>query len=105
MSGITENRNDPDLNNIKDNGQQEKYLVLSEDEREKGYVRPVRTSYIHKKCGGLTTMNQKIAETYARDPSFYGATFCAVCGSHFDLLKDRERQFLWDDGSGQGVGG
>ncbi len=94
MSIVTD-RNDPDLNKIKENGQQESYLVLSQEETDKGYVRPFRDAYIHKKCGGRTVMNRRIAETYARDPSFYG-------GTYFDLVKDGERQFHWEDGSGVG---
>jgi hypothetical protein len=46
------------------------YLVLSDDERAKGFVRPVRRTYFHEKCGVPTTMSQAIAETYARDPKF-----------------------------------
>jgi len=102
MSGTTDNRKDPGLKVIKENGQQESYLVLSEDERAKEFIRPVRRSYIHKECGGVTHMNQKIAETYARDPYFYNGTFCAICGKHFDLLENGERQFTWGDGTGVG---
>ena len=102
MSKLTENINDPGLSKIKDNGQQESYIVLSEEERTKGFVRPLRKSYIHKKCGGFTTMHQSIAETYARDPSYYGGTFCANCGTHFDLVENGERQFHWEDGKGVG---
>lgn len=32
-------------------GQQEGYVVLAEEERAKGFVRPVRQSYTHLKCG------------------------------------------------------
>jgi len=102
MSKLTTNRDNPDLSKIKDNGQQESYLVLSQEETDKGYVRPLRNTYIHKKCGGLTKVDRRIAETYARNPSFYGGTFCVHCGVHFDLLKDGERQFTWEDGSGVG---
>ena len=99
---LTENRDDPDLSKIKDNGQQESYLVLSQEETDKGYVRPLRNAYIHKKCGGRTVMNRRIAETYARTPTFYGGTFCCECGEHFDLVENGERQFHWEDGSGVG---
>jgi len=102
MSGLTTDENDPGLKEIRSDGQQEKYIVLSEEERAKGFVRPVRRSYIHKKCGGNTKMGLALAETYAREPSFYGGTFCAICGDHFDLLKDGERQFEWEDGTGVG---
>lgn len=39
-------------------GQQKGYVVLSEAERAKGFVRPVRRSYRHLKCGVVTTMGQ-----------------------------------------------
>ncbi len=102
MNILTDNINDPDLNKIRDDGQQEKYLILSDEERAKGFVRPIRRSYIHKKCGSLTKMGQRIAETYARDPLFYDGTFCIACGAHFNLIEEGERQFNWEDGSGVG---
>jgi hypothetical protein len=71
------------------------YLVLSEDERAKDFVRPVRLSYWHTTCGAVTTMNQAIAETYARSPQFYGATYCATCGKHRPVGADGE--FHWVD--------
>lgn len=71
-------------------GQQKDYLVLSEEERAKGFVRPVRTQYTHEKCGGNTSMPLEIAETYARNPSFYSGTFCYHCGTHFPL-----EEFVW----------
>ncbi|MGE0408736.1 MAG: hypothetical protein AB7P23_05670 [Amphiplicatus sp.] len=71
-------------------GQQKGYVVLSAEERDKGFVRPVRCSYVHKPCGGLTTMALPIAETYARDPGFYSGTFCCGCRAHFPL-----DQFVW----------
>lgn len=109
-------------------GQQKGYVVLSAEERSKGFVRPVRRTYRHvgprtcgkplhadrpdgivclmtpdhrgpceewgalsKGCGTTTTMALSLAETYARDPSFYSGTFCATCGSHFPL-----DQFVWN---------
>lgn len=129
------------------------YLVLSEEERAKGFVRPVRCSYVHvgpagpqhplrdltpgerlrygddwakfedypqpegsehavlgrgwtqaqldavgKGCGTVTTMGRALAETYARDPSFYGATYCCGCSRHL-----RVDEFVWD-GTDQRVG-
>ena len=83
----------PDRSHVQDrgDGQQKGYVVLSSTERAKGFVRPVRRSYVHKTCGGLTYMGMSLAETYARDPSFYSGTFCAVCKQHFPL-----DQFVWD---------
>lgn len=76
-------------------GQQKGYVVLSDEERGKGFVRPVRRSYRHLTCGVVTTMGQSLAETYARDPSFYSGTFCAGCGTHFPVGEDGE--FVWDN--------
>lgn len=83
----------PGHTKLRADGQQEGYIVLAEEERAKGFVRPVRRSYIHEKCGGLTTMGQTIAETYARDPFFYSGTFCVHCGSHFPVGPNG--QFVW----------
>jgi len=75
-------------------GQQKGYVVLSQEERDKGFMRPVRRTYIHTKCGTATTMGQAIAETYARDPGFYSGTFCVGCGAHFPVGENGE--FTWD---------
>lgn len=83
----------PEHRNLKPNGQQEGYVVLAEEERAKGFIRPVRRSYIHQKCGAVTTMGQTLAETYARDPFFYSGTFCCWCGSHFPVGENGE--FVW----------
>lgn len=134
-------------------GQQQGYIVLAEEERAKGFVRPVRHSYRHvgrqapanlrdltpeeherydqygylkyeeygperspilgtfwtretldrlgKGCGSVTTMGQTLAETYARDPRFYGSTFCCGCGAHFPVGETGE--FVWD-GTDERVG-
>lgn len=79
--------------NLRPNGQQEGYVVLSPAERAKGFVRPYRDAYRHMKCGKITTMNRSISETYARDPAFYAGTFCATCGAHFPIGADGE--FVW----------
>ncbi len=93
-------------------GMQKGYVVLSAEERAKGWVRPYRDSYIHvgtggaevdpndpsksglrgNGCGVLTRMVRSIAETYARDPSFYNGTFCVGCKRHFPL-----DEFVWAD--------
>ena len=82
--------------------QAEAYLVLSEAERARGYVRPVRVTYLHTgatpPCGTATTMALPLAETYARDPGFYGATYCCACRKHRPV-----EEFVWD-GDGTPVG-
>jgi hypothetical protein len=91
-------------------GQQKDYIILCEEERKKGFVRPLRRSYVHigkppdgekveypyRKifpggCGTRTQMGLSIAETYARDPGFYTGTFCVTCQTHLPL-----EEFVWD---------
>lgn len=76
-------------------GQQKGYVVLSDEERAKGFVRPVRRSYKHMHCGTVTTMVQTLAETYARQPDFYSGTFCAGCRAHYAVGSSGE--FFWCD--------
>lgn len=93
----------PDHRELKDNGQQKDYVILSPEERAKGFVRPVRRTYLHVVCNTTTKMAQAIAETYARDPRFYIGTFCVQCGQHYPLQIDGKPQFVWvDDGSAVG---
>jgi hypothetical protein len=135
-----------DHRELRPDGMQKGYVVLSEAERARGFVRPVRRSYSHvgrpapanplrgltaeesarysdcgyikfedyppgrspvtgrywtqadldkigKGCGVKTTMGVALAETYARDPGFYGGTFCCGCGAHFPVGADGE--FIW----------
>lgn len=102
MGAVTD-RNDPGLSKVRPDGQQENYLVLGDEERSKGFVRPVRTSYVHLACGSATKMGQALAETYARQPDFYSGTFCCGCGKHFPLTTPEGKPaFVWDDGSAVG---
>jgi hypothetical protein len=71
-------------------GMQKDYIVLCEEERAKGFVRPYRDRYEHLTCGTVTTMGRSLSETYARDPTFYSGTFCVGCKAHFPL-----DQFVW----------
>lgn len=79
-------------------GQQKGYVVLTAEERAKGFVRPVRRAYIHKDCGFETIMGRAIAETYARDPAFYSGTFCVHCKEHYPV-----ECFVWS-GTDEEVG-
>ena len=100
-------------------GQQKGYVVLTAEERAKGFVRPVRRTYTHAGretevvgadgvtpvgkprlggCGTDTTMGLAIAETYARDPGFYSGTFCCACRKHLPL-----NEFVWK-GTNEQVG-
>ncbi len=154
MAQLTTDPKDPRLGHGTDEQptpQAEVYLVLSEEERKKGFVRPVRRSYIHvgpagpkyplrdltdneaenwqgsgyvkfeiypeselpktgkfwtqeqldqigRGCRTVTSTSQDIAETYARRPSFYGATYCMGCQKHLPVSE-----FVWAD-DGQIVG-
>ena len=98
--------------------QNEVYLVLSEEERAKGFVRPLRRSYVHvgpgghevdpenprrhgrtgRGCGVETRMGLALCETYAREPKFYGATYCVGCSMHLPV-----DEFVWAE-DGERVG-
>lgn len=116
---LTTDPNDPCLiNGRKEEGQNNCYLVLSQEQRDMGFVRPVRDKYVHvgidgheidpedkskhglkgRGCGALTSMPKAIAETYARDPKFYSATFCCGCNTHLPVAE-----FTWD-GTNERVG-
>ena len=154
--GLTTDPSDPRLGHGSDAqpvDQHDVYLVLSDEERARGFVRPVRRTYVHvgiagprwpltdltpedrerygdryvryeaypadeaprlgrywsqvdldrvaKGCGSATTMNEAIAETYAREPGFYGATYCVGCRRHLPVGRDGE--FVWD-GTNERVG-
>jgi hypothetical protein len=91
-------------------GQHKGYVVLCEEERAKGFVRPYRDRYKHVGrveqlvddagkdshapriggCGTVTTMGRALSETYARDPSFYSHTFCVNCNRHLPVAE-----FVW----------
>lgn len=104
-----------DHRELRADGQQLAYVVLSDEERAKGFVRPYRETYVHAGidavfdgpvlvrlgkhgCGSSTKMGRAIAETYARDPSFYSGTFCVGCDEHRPLAE-----FVWE-GSAELVG-
>jgi len=104
MADLTTDWTDPRLGHGTDEGptpQNEAYLILSKEERAKGFRRPVRRSYIHlrgtaelRACGVMTKMSTDLAETYARNPIFYGATYCVGCQRHLPV-----DQFDWEDGN------
>jgi hypothetical protein len=84
-------------------GQQKGYVVLTPVERARGFVRPVRDTYVHVGrltgadqkqrsggCGTETRMGLAIAETYAREPKFYSGTFCCFCRKHLPF-----DEFVW----------
>ena len=77
------------------------YWVLPEEELAMGFIRPFRIAYRHILCGQTTTMHKKIAATYAAQPDYYQATFCATCRAHFPV--GAEGEFEWEDGSKVGT--
>lgn len=101
MPSLTTDPKDPRLGHGADTEpvpQNDVYLVLSPEEIAKGFVRPVRETYVHTVCGTETIMNIRLAETYARDPSFYGSTYCCYCHKHRPV-----NEFTWK-GTDQLVG-
>ena len=93
---LTTDRHDGCLHETGPDGMQKCYLILPDGER-KDLVRPVRRTYLHEKCGSKTTMAQGLAETYAAQPTFYGATFCVACRGHYPVGVNG--QFVWLDGT------
>jgi hypothetical protein len=49
-------------------------------------------------CGTMTRMGLELAETYARQPKFYGATYCCGCNMHKAV-----EEFVWE-GTSERVG-
>jgi len=101
---LTSDPEDPRLGrgvDIEPQDQHDVYLVLSDEERAKGFVRPLYRAYIHHdpECGVVTRMGLALCETYARDPSFYGATYCCGCRMHRPV--GREGEFTWMDEQGR----
>jgi|GEM_PF-4008294 len=94
----TTDPNDPRLSQRSetDPRQHAVHYVLSEEERAKGFVRPVRRSYLHLTCRGATTMSLPLAESTARNPKLYNRSFCFKCGDYFPI-----GEFVWmeDDGT------
>lgn len=98
MMMITSDPNDPRIRRGQADEtpvpQNEVYLVLSEEERDQGFVRPLRLNYRHTTCDTVTSMGGAIAATYARDPTFYANTYCVQCAKHRPVAE-----FRWMDGS------
>lgn len=102
---ITTDPTHPGLRELQSNRQQIAYLVLPAEEIELGLIRPLRQSYQHVVCSSVTRIGLTIAQTFARQPSFYTQTFCVACREHFPLKKydgdgaTPQYQFFWEDGS------
>lgn len=80
---------DFDYGERRDDGQYEDHPTTDEGEFEQ----PVRQRYDHVDgdCdGGTTRMGMDIAESFARDPTQYGKTFCSSCGDYHPLTE-----FVW----------
>jgi len=58
------------------------------------YWRQLDLDRVGKGCGARTTMATALAETYARNPRFYGATYCTGCRMHRPVGENGE--FVWD---------
>lgn len=79
------------------------YIKYEDYEGEEGrplgcYWTQARLDKIGKGCNTSTRMGLALCETYARDPSFYGGTFCVGCSEHLPV-----EEFVWDE-DGERVG-
>jgi len=72
-----------------EDGQYQNYPTVDEGE----FVQEPRETYIHEDCGTATTMTGDLPESVARDPTYYGKTFCAGCGKHVPV-----EEVEWKDG-------
>jgi hypothetical protein len=99
--GLTDDPHSSCLHEKDERGMQQCYLVLSEAERAKGFVRAVRSEYVHAAslggCGAVTWMALPLAQTYARDPHFYTGTWCGGCSAHHPVGENGEF-YWWVDG-------
>jgi hypothetical protein len=100
---LTSDPSDPRLGHGVDTepqDQHETYLVLSAEERAKGFIRPLYRAYIHHdpECGAVTRMGLELCETYRANPQFYGATYCCRCRLHRPV--GAEGEFTWVDEQG-----
>jgi hypothetical protein len=74
MTGITADPTDPRLGRGTDTDpvpQNEVYLVLSDEERAKGFIRPVRASYLHVGIAGPKYPLRDLTEEEKRDHPLY----------------------------------
>jgi hypothetical protein len=91
--GLTTDRHDGCLHEIDPaTGMQHCYLIAPDGER-RSLVRPIYETYVHTTCGTETRMARAIAETYAANPIFYGATYCAGCRKHYRV--GAQGRFVW----------
>ena len=75
---ITTNPNDECLIvGQKEEGQNECYLVLSDEERAKGFVRPYRDTYVHKTWEQLLQWVELFLRLM-QEIKIHGATFCRL---------------------------
>lgn len=101
---LTTDPRDPRLDKYRGRGsdygktdQHDVYLVLPDTDDDTKLVRPVRQSYTHTTCQGVTTMALAIARTFSQDPKFYTHTFCTKCSQHKPVSE-----FRWLDGTAVG---
>lgn len=86
---LTDDPNDPRLKRGVDNvpgPQNEVYLVLSPTEREKGFVRPLRRSYVHvgEKFCGKPHQSERHGELFCTDkPGHEGECTVYTDAAHF----------------------
>jgi len=72
----------------------EEYLERDDSDVLGSFWTQKRLDSVGKGCYTTTTMGRPLAETYARNPRFYGATYCVQCMMHRPVSE-----FIWKDGS------
>jgi hypothetical protein len=78
----------------REDGQQNEYVTLPEDQRETGDLDGVPQVYVHQKCGVATGMPEEIIRTYLKNPYIYSgdATYCCGCSTHVP-----NRECVWTE--------
>jgi len=80
-----------DYGEQRENGQYENYPTIDEGEFEQA----PRKWYIHVDgCGEETGMSEELVKSVARNPEYYGKTYCAGCEEHVPVSEVE-----WQDGS------
>lgn len=69
------------------------FHMLTELDKARGYVRPLRYIYTHLGCGAQQHMSLKVAEAYAREPTRQQRLYCLHCDEHFNVGAKGE--FVW----------
>ena len=65
--------------------------MITDTEKARGFVRPIRSVIVHKACGERNVLTDAVAEMYARDPKGNTNALCVACGNYFPVVE-----FNWE---------